>query len=60
MFGSENQLPGNIHTDYYECLDEWIHIGNLSNWFDTPDKAEKDLHFEIMLNKALREGKAGM
>lgn len=39
----------NIHTDYYECLDDWIHIGNLSNWYPTPAFDEKVDYFNKLL-----------
>lgn len=42
---------GNIHTDFYEILDEWIHIGNLSEWHKTENK---DSYFEKLLSEALQ------
>ena len=46
---------GNVHTDFYERLDEWLHIGNLSNWYTTPNLEEKNNYFDDLLNKALED-----
>jgi glycosyltransferase involved in cell wall biosynthesis len=45
---------GNAQTDYYEKLDEWLHIGNLSNWHYTEDFEQKISFFEEMLENALK------
>ena len=44
---------GNYKTDYYECLDEWIHIINLSNNYKTHDIEGKISFLEDMLKQAL-------
>lgn len=46
-------LNGNAHTDFYERLDEWLHIGNLSNWYNTTNLQEKNNYFDLLLEKAL-------
>ena len=45
----------NIHTDFYEQYDHWIHIVNLSNWYSTPAYKEKLIYFETLLNDHLKQ-----
>jgi len=46
----------NIHTDYYECLDdEWIHTVNLSNSYPTPNFQEKIDYFENWLKGIIHQ-----
>lgn len=45
----------NIHTDFYEQYDNWIHIVNLSNWYNTPNFEEKIAYFEKLLFSELNQ-----
>lgn len=45
----------NIHTDYYEQIDDWVHFVNISNWYKTPEMNEKNIFVENFLSTTLNQ-----
>jgi len=43
----------NVHTDYIEYFDDWIHFVNVSNWYKTPKFEEKNNYIINKLSSIL-------